>query len=54
MEKAHYEYLDRLKGFAILTVIMGHFIFFALGIQDMLLEIIGTFHMTLLLSSVSI
>lgn len=43
----HYYYIDRLKGFAILTVVMGHFLLYVLSIQGIVHEVIGSFHMPL-------
>lgn len=40
-------YIDRLKGFAILCVVMGHFVFFTLKQTDIIAEIIGSFQMPL-------
>ena len=45
--RQHFHYIDRLKGIAILAVIMGHFLLFVLGKKGILLEIIGSFHMPL-------
>lgn len=41
------EIIDRLKGFAILWVVLGHYVLHSLGQKDMLAEIIGSFHMPL-------
>lgn len=43
----HFFYIDRLKGFAILAVVMGHFLFYVLSTQGIALEVIGSFHMPL-------
>lgn len=42
-----FEYIDRLKGFAILCVVMGHYVLFVLGQTDIIAEIIGSFQMPL-------
>lgn len=47
MQTNRIEYIDRLKGFAILCVIMGHYVFHALGQDDIIHEIIGSFQMPL-------
>lgn len=47
MASSRIEYIDRLKGFAILCVIMGHYVFHALGQDDIISEIIGSFQMPL-------
>ena len=44
------EYIDRLKGFAILCVIMGHYVFHVLGQSDIIYAIIGSFQMPLFFS----
>ncbi len=42
------QYIDRLKGFAILTVVIGHILFYSLLLKGAILqEIIGSFHMPL-------
>lgn len=42
------QYIDRLKGFAILTVVIGHILFYSLSLKGAILqEIIGSFHMPL-------
>lgn len=44
----HYKYIDRLKGFAILTVVMGHFVQWGLYIKnDIIVSLISSFHMPL-------
>ena len=45
--KQHFQYIDRLKGFAILTVVMGHYVIYVLNQKDVILELIGAFHMPL-------
>ena len=45
--KTHFQYIDRLKGLAILCVIMGHFVLYSLGHKDILFVWIGSFHMPL-------
>lgn len=47
MQTNRIEYIDRLKGFAILCVIMGHYVFYALDQTDIISEIIGSFQMPL-------
>ena len=47
MQTNRIEYIDRLKGFAILCVILGHYVFHALGQKDIISEIIGSFQMPL-------
>ena len=47
MSSTRIEYIDRLKGFAILCVIMGHYVFHVLGQSDIIAELIGSFQMPL-------
>lgn len=42
-----FRYIDRLKGLAILFVILGHYVIFVLHQKDIVLELIGSFHMPL-------
>ena len=42
------QHIDRLKGFAILTVVIGHILFYPMSLKGAILqEIIGSFHMPL-------
>lgn len=45
--KERIRYIDRLKGFAMLMVVLGHFLLYCLGKTGTLFEIIGSFHMPL-------
>lgn len=47
MQTNRLEYIDRLKGFAILCVVLGHYAILALKQIDIVGEIIGSFHMPL-------
>ena len=47
MATTRLEYIDRIKGFAILCVIMGHYVFYALDQKGIISEIIGSFQMPL-------
>ena len=42
-----FRYIDRLKGLAILFVILGHYVIYVLHQKDIVLELIGSFHMPL-------
>ena len=39
------QYIDRMKGAAILFVVMGHYVIYSLAQKDIILELIGSFHM---------
>lgn len=49
----HFEYIDRLKGFAMLCVVLGHIVCFTMydiwdiAVQDINLAFVNTFHMPL-------
>lgn len=47
--QVHFKYIDKLKGFAILSVIMGHFIIGGLNKMGIVYEMIGSYHMPLFL-----
>lgn len=48
MKNERIQYLDRIKGFAILLVVIGHVYIFSFGMTDTLVfKIIGSFHMHL-------
>lgn len=44
MQTNRLEYIDRLKGFAILCVVLGHYAILVLKQIDIVGEIIGSFH----------
>lgn len=49
--KCHYMYIDRLKGFAMLLVVIGHVVAFSMGQKGNPISlIISSFHMPLFMS----